>query len=44
MIKQIHFPKIILPVTSTTAAVANFAFGLIPLFALLSLFFPHRLT
>ena len=42
LIKQIHFPKIILPVASTTAAVANFAFGLIPLFALLLLFFRDR--
>ena len=42
LIKQIHFPKIILPVASTTAAVANFAFGLIPLFVLLLLFFRDR--
>jgi ABC-type polysaccharide/polyol phosphate export permease len=44
LIKQIHFPKIILPVASTTAAVANFLFGLIPLFALLLLFFRDRAT
>lgn len=44
LIKQIHFPKIILPVASTAAAVANFLFGLIPLFALLLLFFTHRAT
>ena len=44
LIKQIHFPKIILPFASTTAAIANFAFGLIPLFALLLLFFRDRLT
>jgi ABC-type polysaccharide/polyol phosphate export permease len=44
LIKQIHFPKIILPVASTTAAVANFGFGLIPLFGLLILFYPQRLT
>jgi ABC-type polysaccharide/polyol phosphate export permease len=42
LIKQIHFPKIILPVASTVAAVANFLFGLIPLFALLLLFFRDR--
>jgi ABC-type polysaccharide/polyol phosphate export permease len=42
LIKQIHFPKIILPVASTTAAVANFVFGLIPLFALLLLFYRDR--
>ena len=44
LIKQIHFPKIILPVSSTTAAVANFLFGLIPLFALLLLFFRDRFS
>jgi len=44
LIKQIHFPKIVLPVASTFAGIANFAFGLIPLFALLLLFFPHRLN
>jgi ABC-type polysaccharide/polyol phosphate export permease len=44
LIKQIHFPKIILPVASTVAAIANFAFGLIPLFALLLLFFRDRAT
>ncbi len=44
LIKQIHFPKIILPVASTAAAVANFVFGLIPLFALLFMFFTHRAT
>jgi len=42
LIKQIHFPKIILPVSSTVAAVANFLFGLIPLFTLLLLFFTSR--
>ena len=31
LIKQIQFPKIVLPVAATTAGVAGFAFGLIPL-------------
>jgi ABC-type polysaccharide/polyol phosphate export permease len=44
LIKQIHFPKLVLPVASTFAGIANFAFGLIPLFALLLLFFPHRIS
>jgi ABC-type polysaccharide/polyol phosphate export permease len=44
LIKQIHFPKLVLPVASTFAGIANFAFGLIPLFALLVLFFPHRIS
>jgi ABC-type polysaccharide/polyol phosphate export permease len=44
LIKQIHFPKIILPVASSSAAVANFVFGLIPLFTLEILFYRERLT
>jgi len=44
LIKQIHFPKIVLPVASTFAGIANFAFGLIPLAALLILFFPGRIS
>ena len=31
LIKQIQFPKIVLPVAATTAGVVGFAFGLIPL-------------
>lgn len=42
LIKQIHFPKLVLPVASTTAGIANFAFGLIPLSVLLFLFFRDR--
>ena len=44
LIKQIHFPKIVLPVASTFAGIANFGFGLIPLAALLLLFFPGRIN
>jgi ABC-type polysaccharide/polyol phosphate export permease len=44
LIKQINFPKIVLPVAGVFAGVANFFFGLIPLFALMILFFPHRIT
>jgi ABC-type polysaccharide/polyol phosphate export permease len=43
LIKQIAFPKIILPVASTTAGVVGFAFGLIPLGAMLALH-PDRLS
>ncbi|MFP5343178.1 MAG: ABC transporter permease [Candidatus Limnocylindria bacterium] len=35
LIKQIQFPKIVLPVAATTAGVVGFAFGLIPLFAIM---------
>jgi ABC-type polysaccharide/polyol phosphate export permease len=44
LIKQLQFPKIVLPVSSTLAGVVGFAFGLIPLAALLVLLFPHRIS
>jgi ABC-type polysaccharide/polyol phosphate export permease len=43
LVKQIAFPKIVLPVAATTAGVVGFVFGLIPLFALF-LFAPSRLS
>lgn len=43
LIKQIQFPKIVLPVAATTAGVVGFAFGLIPLAGLM-LFHIERLT
>jgi lipopolysaccharide transport system permease protein len=43
LIKQIQFPKIVLPVAATTAGVVGFAFGLIPLAALM-LFTPDRIS
>jgi ABC-type polysaccharide/polyol phosphate export permease len=43
LIKQIQFPKLVLPVAATTAGVVGFAFGLIPL-GLLMLFYPDRIT
>ncbi len=44
IIKQVNFPKIVLPVASTVSGIANFAFGLIPLFALEILFYRDRLS
>lgn len=44
LIKQIYFPKIVLPVASSMSAVVNFAFGLIPLTLLLLLVYPDRLS
>ena len=35
LIKQIAFPKIVLPISSATAGVVGFAFGLIPLLAVI---------
>jgi lipopolysaccharide transport system permease protein len=43
LIKQIAFPKIVLPVAATTAGVVGFAFGLIPLIGLM-LFSVERIT
>ncbi|MEO5884481.1 MAG: hypothetical protein ABIQ58_03080 [Candidatus Limnocylindrales bacterium] len=43
LIKQIQFPKIVLPVAATTAGVVGFAFGLIPLLGIM-LFSIERLT
>lgn len=43
LIRQIQFPKIVLPAASTGAAVVGFAFGLIPLLAIM-LLYPHRIS
>ena len=43
LIKQIQFPKIVLPVAATTAGVVSFAFGTVAL-GLLMLFFSDRIT
>jgi ABC-type polysaccharide/polyol phosphate export permease len=40
LIKQVQFPKIVLPTASVIAGVVNFAFGLIPLAAMLIFFYP----
>lgn len=44
LIKQLQFPKIVLPLASTFAAVVHFLFGLIPLTGLLVLFYGDRLS
>jgi len=38
LIKQIQFPKLVLPVAATTAGVVGFVFGLIPLAAIMLLY------
>jgi lipopolysaccharide transport system permease protein len=43
LIRQIAFPKIVLPVATTTAGVVSFAWGMVPL-ALLLLLHPHRIS
>jgi ABC-type polysaccharide/polyol phosphate export permease len=44
LIKQVLFPKLILPVAAVLAGIANFAFGLIPLAGLLIFFYPDRIS
>ncbi|HEY3523486.1 MAG TPA: ABC transporter permease [Candidatus Limnocylindrales bacterium] len=43
LIRQIAFPKIVLPIAWVSSGVVDFAFGLIPL-AVIMLFFPDRIT
>jgi lipopolysaccharide transport system permease protein len=44
LIKQIYFPKLVLPVSAVVAGVANFAFGLVPLVGLTVLLYSDRLS
>jgi ABC-type polysaccharide/polyol phosphate export permease len=44
LIKQLQFPKIVLPTAATVAGVVNFAFGFIALGGLLLLFYRERAT
>jgi ABC-type polysaccharide/polyol phosphate export permease len=44
LIKQVRFPKLVLPTAAVAAGIVNFAFGLIPLGALLVLWYPGRIT
>ncbi len=44
LIKQLQFPKIVLPVAATLAGIVNFSFGMIPLAALLVFIYPDRLS
>jgi ABC-2 type transport system permease protein len=44
LIKQIQFPKIVLPFAATTSGIVNFAFGMIPLGLLLVLFYQDRIS
>jgi lipopolysaccharide transport system permease protein len=44
LIKQIYFPKLVLPVSTTIGGVVSFAFGLVPLLAITALAYPERLS
>jgi len=43
LVRQIQFPKLVLPVAAVMAGIVNFAFGLIPLVILMLLFFRERI-
>jgi len=44
LIKQIQFPKIVLPAASMIAGIAQFLFGMIPLAAMLVIFYTDRIS
>ncbi|HEY3334327.1 MAG TPA: ABC transporter permease [Candidatus Limnocylindrales bacterium] len=44
LIKQIYFPKLVLPVSAVSAGIVNFTFGLIPLVGLTIVLYPDRLS
>jgi homopolymeric O-antigen transport system permease protein len=44
IIKQVKFPKLVLPVAAVVSGIVNFAFGLIPLIALLLIFYSNRIS
>jgi len=44
LIKQIYFPKLVLPFAATVSGIVNFAFGLIPLVGMMLLLYPERIT
>ncbi len=44
IIKQVKFPKIVLPVAAAVGGIVNFLFGLIPLFGLTLLFYSDRFS
>ena len=44
IIKQVKFPKIVLPVAAAVGGIVNFTFGLIPLFGLMIFFYSDRLS
>jgi len=44
LIKQVRFPKIVLPAAAVGAGIVNFAFGMVPLLLLTIIWYPSRLT
>ena len=44
LIKQIQFPKLVLPLAAMLSAIGQFAFGLIPLVGMMILMYPTRIS
>ena len=44
IIKQVQFPKIVLPVAAVVSGIVNFAFGMVPLAMLLVLFYSSHIS
>lgn len=44
IIKQVAFPKLVLPVAATASGVVSFSFGIVPLIGLMLLFYVDRLS
>jgi len=44
LIKQIYFPKLVLPLAASMSGIVNFAFGMVPLFALILFAYPDRFS
>jgi ABC-type polysaccharide/polyol phosphate export permease len=44
LIKQLSFPKIVLPTSAMIAGTAHFLFGLVPLAVMLLIFYPSRIS
>ena len=44
IIKQVNFPKLVLPIADAVGGIVNFAFGLIQLTALLVFFYPNHIS
>jgi len=44
IIKQVNFPKIVLPIAITAGGVVSFIFGLVPLLAMLVFFYPSHVS
>jgi ABC-type polysaccharide/polyol phosphate export permease len=44
VIKQINFPKLVLPLSTAFGGLVSFAFGMVPLMAMLIIIYPHHIS